>query len=474
MPICLPSFAGTTAPASGGGGGFTNQYSVSFDGTDDSIAISSTPTYITQSSAFSLSFWMNPSGYGSNGTYANVLALKSDFNSKNFAIHINNNTSGYAGISFGITDYNTNTAFYHSTGVTGNTLLNTWSHVVITYDGSGLGTIGNWKLYINGSSKTIGTGGGWFDSGTPINTIGNYRSYHYEGLIDELAVFNSELSSSNVTSIYNSGTPTDISSLSPVGWWRMGDNDGASGTTITDQGSGSNDATLTNGPTFSTDVPEYKFNRYSVSFDGTDDFIDVGAVSDLNGSISAVTISAWFNVSAFGDAVISGGSSGSDRFYMQIYDSTTIRYGSGVGFDDFIVPTLSTGTWYHIALVHNGTSAALYLNNSQSSSGSQVVESPTANYGSSLKIGSYFSGSNYFQGLLDEVAVFDSALSASNITSIYNSGVPNDISSLSPVGWWRMGDGTEAGSGTTIYDMSSNSNNGTLTNGPTFSTTVPT
>jgi len=193
-------------------------------------------------------------------------------------------------------------------------------------------------------------------------------------------------------------------------------------------------------------------NQYSVSLDGTDDFIDVGTVSDLNGSISSVTISAWFNVSAFGDAVISGGSSGSDRFYMQIYNSTTIRYGSGLGFDDFIVPTLSTGTWYHVALVHNGTSAALYLNNSQSSSGSQVVESPTANYGSSLKIGSYFSGSNYFQGLLDEVAVFDSALSASDISTLRGGasagtlGVPADISSLNPVGWWRMGDGSD-GSG---------------------------
>jgi hypothetical protein len=35
----------------------------------------------------------------------------------------------------------------------------------------------------------------------------------------------------------------------------MGENDGATGTTITDQGSGGNDATLVNGPTFSTDVP---------------------------------------------------------------------------------------------------------------------------------------------------------------------------------------------------------------------------
>lgn len=187
-------------------------------------------------------------------------------------------------------------------------------------------------------------------------------------------------------------------------------------------------------------------NQFSISLDGSDDFIDVGTVSALNGSISAVTISAWFNVSGFGGAVISGGSSDPDRFYLQIADSTTIRYGSGLPFDDFTVPTLSTGTWYHVALIHNGTSAALYLNNSQSSSGSQVVVSPTANYGSSFKIGEFFAGSFNFNGLLDEVAVFDSALSASNITSIYGGGVPSNISSLNPVGWWRMGDGSD-GSG---------------------------
>ena len=61
--------------------------------------------------------------------------------------------------------------------------------------------------------------------------------------------------SSNISSIYNSGVPNDISSLSPLHWWRMGDNNSGTGTTITDQGSGSNDGTLTNGPTFSSDVP---------------------------------------------------------------------------------------------------------------------------------------------------------------------------------------------------------------------------
>ncbi len=77
----------------------------------------------------------------------------------------------------------------------------------------------------------------------------------FPGLIDEAALFNSALSASDITTLYNRGVPGDISSLSPVGWWRMGDNDGASDITITDQGSGGNNGTLTNGPTFSTEVP---------------------------------------------------------------------------------------------------------------------------------------------------------------------------------------------------------------------------
>ena len=81
----------------------------------------------------------------------------------------------------------------------------------------------------------------------------------FPGLLDEAAVWDSALTAPNVAAIYNGGTPVDLGEdgldLSPVGWWRMGDNDGGTGTTITDQGSGGNNGTLVNGPTFSSEVP---------------------------------------------------------------------------------------------------------------------------------------------------------------------------------------------------------------------------
>ncbi len=137
----------------------------------------------------------------------------------------------------------------------------------------------------------------------------------------------------------------------------------------------------------------------------------------------------------------------------------------------------------------NGSGATdvhLYFN------GTKVVEGyypHSANFGTDSRdttLGDTgISGSSYpFQGQIDEFAFWSSALTASDVTAIYNSGVPADLSSLSPVGWWRMGDGTgdtDSGGGTpasgdtigTVVDQGSGSNNATGMNGPTYSSTVP-
>jgi hypothetical protein len=143
-----------------------------------------------------------------------------------------------------------------------NTNLNTgqWYHVVCTYSGSG--TPADIKVYVDGAqvdNHSLDPGGYTAmhntSSNLEVGTIGFVPDYA-NGKIEELAIFGTELSSAQVSAIYNAGDPADISSYSPVGWWRMGDNDGGTGTTITNQGSASGiDGTLTNGPTFSTDIP---------------------------------------------------------------------------------------------------------------------------------------------------------------------------------------------------------------------------
>ena len=57
----------------------------------------------------------------------------------------------------------------------------------------------------------------------------------FRGKLDEVSIWSKALSDADVTAIYNSGTPGDLSlSSSLLSWWRMGDNNGGTGTTVTD------------------------------------------------------------------------------------------------------------------------------------------------------------------------------------------------------------------------------------------------
>ena len=135
---------------------------------------------------------------------------------------------------------------------------NTWYHVACSYDGRGGSTAYNGiTLYINGISESVTTSGGSYTamSNTSQNVeIGKYSTNELLGNIDETAIFSSELSQSDITAIYGTGVPTSLSSYSSlVSWWRCGDGDTAG--TLTDNGSGGNNGTMTNFSTFSTDVP---------------------------------------------------------------------------------------------------------------------------------------------------------------------------------------------------------------------------
>ena len=248
MPICLPSFAGTTAPASGGGGGFTNQYSVSFDGTDDYI---STGLDVGGASALTVSAWVKHDSVGN----AAIVTQYVGPNNRAFRLAMYPSTSSWAGLR--LDAYNSS-----NTNFGANYLLDpvissgVWYHAAFVFTGSAI------TVYYNGNASPTVSMSGVLDSVTRNVDIGSSggSSDFMSGNIDEVAIWDSALSASDITSIYNSGVPNDISSLSPVAYYRMGDNDGGTGTTITDQGSGGNNGTLTNGPTFSTDVPEYVFN----------------------------------------------------------------------------------------------------------------------------------------------------------------------------------------------------------------------
>jgi len=84
-----------------------------------------------------------------------------------------------------------------------------------------------------------------------------------------------------------------------------------------------------------------------------------------------------------------------------------------------------------------------------------------------VRVGASQAGDSPLDGLHDEVAIFNSVLSSTDVSNIYNSGTPADLSSYSNlIGWWKFDDNGN--------DSSSNSNNGSLYNGASYSSTIPT
>jgi hypothetical protein len=237
---------------------FTNTYSLDFDGVDDYINIGNAISY-EYTDAFSYSFWVKPD------VVSGVKYLYSKYDSGR-GILMYYNSSGAATpafISFNL--YNTNAGSTATrkriTTQTGNILTKgVWNNIVITYDGSGLGSGIN--VYKNGVSQTVTVTQDNLQNQTIVNTVDSYLcafngiSSFYPGGQDEFAIFNIELSAADALSIYGIGQPTDLTNLSPSAWYRFEE---GSGTTALDS-AGSNNGTIENMEQFIQQI--YQLNYF--------------------------------------------------------------------------------------------------------------------------------------------------------------------------------------------------------------------
>lgn len=196
-------------------------------------------------------------------------------------------------------------------------------------------------------------------------------------------------------------------------------------------------------------------NSKSCHFDGVDDHI---AVTSFNFA-SEKTLSYWIKLDSISSAGIYIFGKGAAYYtYLTSNGQTIYIYAppTATSFSLGSTHAITTGSWIHIAIVGDGSTATLYKNGASIATTTDVTPQGVNRFG-----GDSVGGSRFVHGNMDEVAYWDSTLSASTISDIYNSGTPTDLSGLSPVHWWRMGDGDTF---STLTDHGSGSNNGTMTN----------
>jgi hypothetical protein len=206
-----------------------------------------------------------------------------------------------------------------------------------------------------------------------------------------------------------------------------------------DDAQGINDGSFVGGsPTFAAG----KFGQ-GIDLNGVDQFVNVGNHPSLDMSLAGpagnghVSISAWFRVDSFDiawQALMAKGEG--TNFRIARRDSgSVISYAGGSGdipTADLIGPDVNDGALHHlVAISENGVSTRLWVDGTLVETGAAPTVTNTGNL--DLYIGENVgSRGRYWDGLIDDVAIWNRPLEDSEIASLWNGGTGAALGSLIP------------------------------------------
>ena len=394
---------------------------------------------------------------------------------------------GVGGSAYGLDIHYFNSSFWAGVvdggsfqGVGGGvTTVNTstWYHLALTWDGST--NADSMKLYLNGALET---------NITPLVTASSltYSSFgicHFSGtstyapgIVDQVRIFNSVLTPTQITELYNETTTEEYRPTTSLnaGEFRFNTTagyveyyDGSNWQQIADEYiTGQPTTCICSYPTSAVALYQfednandtcgnyngtaYNLNSYvtgkfgkAASFNGSSSYITVGNV--IPNTDTDVTISAWVklssgvssNMNITGTGITTGLSEAPFRATLSYQSANTFKifalrqvggtyyYAGTGGLNDV---TINAGTWYHVVWSYNSTGRELstFLNGIAIDTGVAMSTSGGSINDSSTAIGSFRSSSGpFFDGEIDQLRIFSSKLTSIQVTELYNEVVCN-------------------------------------------------
>ncbi len=322
----------------------------------------------------------------------------------------------------------------------------------------------------------------------------SWSSEEVRGLVDDVRVYSYALSPIQVAQTMNAGHPVPGSPVgSAIAHYKL---DEGAGNIANNSGSQGNNVegifgTTTSAPTWTN---EGKFGK-AASFDGGD-YIEVAddASLDITGDF---TISTWFMRSGgVNGYIVSKTDVTNDGGYALLHGNlgeVYCRTVNGSGYNDSYTAAgyvTDDSTWHHLVAVKSGTGCRVYVDGTDRTTSFATHTTVTAN-SKAMRLGTQPSGGNYVTGKIDEVKIYNVAMSADEVKVEYNQGkayvlgggsteATGGASNASireycppgntetncangndpgPVGEWKL----DESSGTSIvYDTSENENNGSM------------
>lgn len=459
---------------------------LSFDGTNQYVEVSqgsSANLNLSSYSSFTISSWVyltdtsvGHAFYGTGNPYNNAgsgTIVSYGYPSANqFGWQINNGSGSPLGGSFGSVSTRS---------------PNQWIHMTLVYTSTTL------SLYLNGafiSTVDISTKGiaGLGNNPFRIGAYGNSPvSQKWQGYLDDFRIYSRALSASEITSLYQVGQVTrqTISQSGLVGWWTF---DEATSTIAHDFSGQGNNGALSGigGPTW---IGGKKGKALNFAGQDTNNnqtvAITAGATNPELAILGDVTVSAWIRPSSsyfdVNEAVMRGGS-GADLDYSLFYDPVNQRpyfhwYDGGFPSVAGVTNSVLFNRWSLVTIVRSGLTLSFYVNGAFTNS--VAVTAPTV-AAAQIAIGRTNNAGvpQDFSGDIDDVRIYNRALSASEVSDLYRQnqteigGSKETSISDGLIGYWSMNGKDIDWRSQTVYDRSGAGNNGVTVN--TSTTTSPT
>lgn len=321
----------------------------------------------------------------------------------------------------------------------------TWYQAAITFDKASQTA----KLYLDGIKVASKTGVTDIERGDWVHKVfigavaENVFKEYFNGVIDEVRIYDYAMSADEIRQERAKQFPCILDSDND-GYGTGASLTGCISTSLTD--CNDNDAAVNPGAFEICDSVDNNCDGQTdgtnaLSFDGVDDYVDVG--NDMGLAPTSITIEAWFKLdnmpAAVGnDMTIIGyhwwgrwGRLGVNRWNNLQWLWFGSQYSGGDTSSPYFYwlqyPISSTNTWYHAALTFDKATqtAKMYLNGVEVVSKTGVADIERGDWVYKVFIGAAKENvfKEYFDGVIDEVRIYDRALTATEIQDHYNNGV---------------------------------------------------
>ncbi|MBI4973060.1 DUF2341 domain-containing protein [Candidatus Roizmanbacteria bacterium] len=396
---------------------------LTFDGNNDFVQIPYNANLDLAGSAITVSTWMKPPA-SKDSDWEGVVGNYPG-NSTGYMLgwreSSNNNFTFYLELSSGHKEVTvTNLANYAD--------LNSWIYVVGTYDGSAM------RIYVNGRLiNTTSSLSGTINASAQGLRFGRYGGSYVGGSIDQVKIFNYARTPAQIAWDYNRG--------GPVGHWKF---DECQGITANDSSGNGNSGTITIGATVpqssvgtctvvDTATAWYngatgKYNA-SLNFDGVDDFVNVGSYTPLNNIGDEISVSAWVKTSinnTFMTIVGRGNdwrmNKNASGYYEFEHRNTSQNIVTSRGLN-------SSTNWVHVVGTYKKDDfVRLYIDGVLVDSDAQTLSTRVSQ--TQNQIGNNYAwhpgpsvyNDYWWNGQIDDVRVFNYALTPAQIKQVYNQG----------------------------------------------------